>query len=260
MEHNFSSVTDYIASCPQINELTITMSKVMRLELTPENNRFKKYDSVADRLRIFSQLAYKPMKYASEIHKKILPYGYVLDMDLSLDRVKVFVNYVWSVTVAFRGTYTKTLGSIKDNLCSDIAIAFGLESSNKRFHDSNKLFHIVKDKYPGYKIDVTGHSLGGQIAKYVTDRNLDVVDTNYIFSRGSGVFEPFRPKSDKTVDVSNWNDPISLGARLQGGNQLIETSKKDALFAHNIGALCQSRGRCKNLTWLDLLFPLIHHV
>jgi hypothetical protein len=164
----------------------------MRLELTPENNRFKKYDSEADCLRIFSQLAYKPMKYASEIHKKILLYGYVLDTDLSLDRVKVFVNYVYrSVTVAFRGTYTKSLGSIKDDLRSDIAIAFGLESSNKRFHDSNKLFHVVKDKYPGYKIDVTGHSLGGQITKYMTDRNLDVVDTNYIFSRGSGVFEPF---------------------------------------------------------------------
>ena len=79
-----------------------------------------------------------------------------------------------------------------------------------------------------------GHSLGGQLAKYVTEKNLDKVKNNVNFSRGSGLFEPFRKKSNKSIDVSNKNDLISLGARLQGGKQVVEQKKKGLLGSHNL--------------------------
>ena len=39
------------------------------------------------------------------------------------------------------------------------------------------------------------------------------------------------------MDVSNQHDLISMGARLQGGKQVVETKNKGLLEAHNLGAL-----------------------
>jgi putative lipase involved disintegration of autophagic bodies len=79
----------------------------------------------------------------------------------------------------------------KKDLLSDAAILFGAEKHDKRFKDSNQHFQQVKDKYKDFQLDTTGHSLGGQLAKYVTDNNLDKVNTNVNFSRGSGSVRTF---------------------------------------------------------------------
>ena len=63
----------------------------------------------------------------------------------------------------------------------------------------------------------TGHSLGGQISKYVNDKNRGKVHSNIAFSQGTGLLEMFKPKQHNTVDISNNNNIISLDARLQGG-------------------------------------------
>ena len=88
-----------------------------------------------------------------------------------------------------------------------------------------------------YKINTTGHSLGGQLSKYVNDSHKGHVAKNIAFSRGTGLFEPFRKKQGNTVDVSNKHDLISMGARLQGGNQVVEAQAKNLLESHNLGAL-----------------------
>ena len=72
---------------------------------------------------------------------------------------------------------------------------------------------------------------------FQNDENKGVVDTNVAFSRGSGLLEPFRKKQRNTVDVSNKRDVISLGARLQGGKQVIEGSNKSMLGSHSLKTL-----------------------
>jgi hypothetical protein len=97
--------------------------------------------------------------------------------------------------VAYRGTQLNRRKSAKKDLLSDAAILFGAEKHDKRFKESNQHFQQVKDKYKDFQLDTTGHLLGGQLAKYVTDNNLDKVSNNVNFSRGSGLFEPFRKKA-----------------------------------------------------------------
>ena len=114
----------------------------------------------------------------------------------------------------------------------------GHEKHDRQFKQANHHFKGVLDKYgDGYTIDTTGHSLGGQLAKHVNDSHKGRVHRNVAFSRGSGLLEPFRRKQDNTVDVSNKHDWISLGARLQGGKQVVEADKKGLLESHNLGAL-----------------------
>ena len=70
------------------------------------------------------------------------------------------------------------------------------------------------------------------------------VDENLSFSRGSGVFQPFRERPSNTYDYSHKKDLISLGARLskdEGGgraNSFVSgTRVKDALNAHDLDRL-----------------------
>ena len=109
---------------------------------------------------------------------------------------------------------------LKD-LVSDAAIAFGMEKHDKRFKQADDHFKKVSEKYKDYSIDTTGHSLGGQLSKYVNDKNKGKVEKNITFSRGTGLLEPFRKKERNTLDVSNVYDHISIGARFQGGKHVI---------------------------------------
>ena len=83
---------------------------------------------------------------------------------------------------------------------------------------------------------MTGNSLGGQITKHVNDSFKERVKKNVVFSRGTGLLEPFRNKQN-IVDMSNQHDLKSLGARLQGGNQVVETKHEGLLELHNLGVL-----------------------
>lgn len=184
--------------------------------------------------KTFSELGYTPLKDVGSINDKLKNTGYVMDHDLSTDEQKVFYNpHKKKVTISYRGTKPT---SIKD-LHSDWYIATGTEHKNKRFKDSDAHFQKVHSKYNGYEMTTTGHSLGGQISKYVNDKNRGKVHRNVAFSRGTGLFEMFKPKQRNTVDISNNNDLISLGARLQGGKHVIETTPKNFAQAHDLQSL-----------------------
>ena len=118
-------------------------------------------------------------------------------------------------TVAYRGTALNKPSRRK-----------GTEKHDKRFKEANRHFKGVTHKYGDYSISTTGHSLGGQLAKHVNDSHKGRVKTNVVFSRGTGFLEPFHKKQKNEVDVSNQHNLISLGARLQGGNQVVETKHK----------------------------------
>ena len=101
------------------------------------------------------------LKNSEEFNRKASQSGYSLDPDFSTDETKVFVNHNdKKAVVAYRGTHLKGKSALKD-IGSDFALAFGMEKYNKRFQDSDKQFKKIKAKYPDFKLDVTGHSLGG---------------------------------------------------------------------------------------------------
>ena len=210
-------------------------------KLTPKNLKSQYSKSLDPNVKLyqdFSQYAYN--SNTDDVQKKLTDgnTGYQLDPTLSSNEHKVFVHPGEKrAVVAYRGTALGDKKTRFKDLASDAAIAFGFENKDKRFKQADNHFKQVSEKYGDYTIDTTGHSLGGQLSKYVNDNNQGKVSKNVAFSRGSGLLEPFRKKQRNTLDVSNAYDPISLGARLQGGKQVIETKSKGALGAHSLKGL-----------------------
>mmetsp|Transcript_8711 Transcript_8711/g.11476 ORF Transcript_8711/g.11476 Transcript_8711/m.11476 type:complete len:229 (+) Transcript_8711:908-1594(+) len=198
-----------------------------------ENNR--------ERMKIFSQAAY--LKDKQKIEHLIHKYkNYKLDTQLSSSETKVFVNKRnKKVVIAFRGTKLTDGARGAKDVVSDLAIMTGMEKYDKRFKQALKAFDRVRSKYPGYRIDTTGHSLGGQLATYVTRERSDDVTKNISFSRGTGFLEPFRERPKQTTDISHENDIISLGARLSSGKKgssvVDDRANLLPLDAHNLGKL-----------------------
>ena len=186
----------------------------------------------------FAQLGYEPLNNTNRYNEVLHGTGYELDPSLSNEETKVFHNPTTrQVSMAYRGMPLNKPSRWKD-LKSDLAILMGQEKYDTWFKQVNHHFKGVLDKYgDGYNIDTTGHSLGGQLAKHVNDSHKGRVARNVVFSRGTGLLEPFRKKQGNTVDVSNKHDVISMGARLQGGHPVVKTSNKGLLEAHNLGAL-----------------------
>ena len=197
----------------------------------------------------FAEQAYAPLDstgaYRENYHRQraiqrrinanALTNGYLLDKKLSDAETKVFFNPTTKkVSVAYRGTVPTN----RKDLVSDWHILVGTERKDKRFQESAKNFERIRDRYKGYDITTTGHSLGGQLSKYVSDAYPTAVSTNHAFSRGTGIREPFRKKDNRTVDISHGRDVISAMARAQGGKEAIDHSyKMSKLGAHDLGSL-----------------------
>lgn len=65
--------------------------------------------------------------------------------------------------IGYRGS-----ANTRDWVYSDVKIALGTEPSDPRVQKSIRFYEEVKEKYPNYKIVVTGHSLGGRLATLVS--------------------------------------------------------------------------------------------
>ena len=142
----------------------------------------------------FAELGYETDK--AKIQNELDGSGYDLDEGLRSNKTKVFTNPATKeLTVAYCGTdLSKPLWWI--DLRSDVATVTGLERYKPHFKQAKAHFKGVedKDKKEGYKVSITGHSLVGQLSKYVTGENRGALDTNVAFSRGNGLMEPFRKK------------------------------------------------------------------
>ena len=99
--------------------------------------------------------------------------GYDIDTSLSNNKGTVYVNKkTGKVTLAFAGTQVSKKNwrqGVKD-VWADIHIAAGAESSSEEFKKSERQYLAVTQKYGKENVDLTGHSLGGTKAAYLSHK------------------------------------------------------------------------------------------
>lgn len=121
--------------------------------------------------------------------------GYYYSKRLSGDDTAVYVDPASKrVVVASRGTHMEdpfrkssgpavSFGSTLKDMFSDALIATHLTSLDPREHDLEDRISYIKQKYPDFKITLTGHSLGGRLSMDVGKKlQLEA----FAFNPGSG--------------------------------------------------------------------------
>lgn len=142
---------------------------------------------------------------------------YYIDNSLSTVDRTVYVNKsTGKATIAFRGTDTEHKDNTWRDIGADISIVLGLEKYNHRFKNSLNATKAAVAKYGADNVTVTGHSLGGSQAMYVSQKT-GVKGT--VFNPGvspmdaqkDGIDRAFHHKSDYqniNIDVMP-GDPVS---------------------------------------------------
>jgi hypothetical protein len=151
-------------------------------------------------LAVLSKAAYENYKTGDtkETQKMIDEYniGYNIVEDLTDPEYVTAINEEQrKIVIAFRGT-DSTLTNIADDI-ADIEIAAGLAETPilsyvpSRFRTGENIFKKVKEQYPDYEVNLTGHSLGGTVARYIGDRYNEKA---VVFSAGASPLEPYIEK------------------------------------------------------------------
>jgi hypothetical protein len=152
-------------------------------------------------LAVLSKAAYENYKTndTKETQKMIDDYniGYTVVEDLTEPEYVTAVNEEQQkIVVAFRGT-DSSLTNISDDI-ADLEIAAGLAETPilsyvpSRFKTGENIYKQVKEQYPDYELRLTGHSLGGTVARYIGDKYKEKA---VVFSPGATPLEPFIEKT-----------------------------------------------------------------
>jgi len=161
--------------------------------------------------------------------------GYDIIEDFTAPEYITAVNEeAQKVVIGFRGT-DSTLMNIYDDI-ADVEIAAGLPETSlpsyfpSRFKTGEDIYKQVQKAYPGYDMTLTGHSLGGSVARYVGDRNAVKA---VVFNAGQTPLQPVvdtvvgtRPSSTKFY-LTDTLDLISNTSRLTEKNVNIVTTKPE---------------------------------
>lgn len=150
-----------------------------------QNTKRTKEDKVSDeylKYAIMSDAAYKASRQP-------YVYGLGVDKNWKLDRkLTKRNNQVWvnestkEIVVTYRGTKAAR------DFFTDISIALGTQSLTTRFKQSEEHFEDVVDKFgEEYRYVVTGHSLGGSLARHIHHQYQDLVDESHSFNPGQGL-------------------------------------------------------------------------
>jgi len=139
--------------------------------------------------------------------------GWTLDETLSDTWRAVWVNEdSKSVMTSFRGTKEFT------DLPADVHLAMGMPEHSYRFRQTAMLYGDVLDKYDGYNQQLSGHSLGGALNKFVERLYQGRIDEVHNFNPGSGVGDVVKGIHSAITGTVNENvhdyfihgDPLSV--------------------------------------------------
>ena len=144
--------------------------------------------------------------------------GWRIDKSLSGKNHTTYVKDGHAV-VAFSGTRLSHM----DDLKADIAIAFGTHHRNHRFHEALNTIRHVRHKYGHHAVETTGHSLGGSLGMYTSDK-LGV--PAMVFQPGVSPLVNYNNAdySKVTAHVDD-NDPVSNSAKNISSNTGITVYK-----------------------------------
>lgn len=132
--------------------------------------------------------------------------GWAIDRELSGKNHTVYVKNGHAV-VAFSGTRKTHV----DDWKADAAIAFGTHHRNHRFHEALNTIRHVRHKYGHDAVETTGHSLGGSLGMYTSDK-LGV--PAMVFQPGVSPFVNYNKADYSKVQAHvDDNDPISNSAK-----------------------------------------------
>ena len=157
--------------------------------------------------------------------------GYNLDENLSNHNQQVYYNpnnkkLLYSVA----GTHNW------DDVGTDIYLGAGHLKDTNRYKEADRTLKQAKQKYGVNKAMIAGHSLGGSIAGYVGNPDVDSI---YTLDKGATVGQAVR-RGEKAYRTSG--DAISfINANDSNMKTLINPTQqtghfiKDALKAHNVG-------------------------
>ena len=138
----------------------------------------------------------------------------------------VFINKdKKDIVISHRGTNT----SSRSNLQSDVAIGFGTQGSTERFQRAVRKDKKIKNAFPDYTIQLTGHSLGGSIGAQSSREN-KIKGIFYNIGSGvptlSSILSHRQPKDDNITHYSTNYDPISIQSKKFNINQVRVKTKK----------------------------------
>lgn len=126
------------------------------------------------------------------------------DADLSNVNTAVYHNQKTKKThVSNRGSV-----SARDWFVSDLQVAAGAEDYGKRFQDALHTTWKAHDKY-GYNVTTSGHSLGGTLSAYETEKlgNEAWYDHGTSFNMGSSPLGTDNPISERRRTCGSKNPP-----------------------------------------------------
>ena len=172
--------------------------------------------------------------------------GYKVVEDLTEPEYVTAINEEQrKIVVAFRGT-DSSLTNISDDI-ADLEIAAGLAETPilsyvpSRFKTGENIYKQVKEQYPDYELNLTGHSMGGTVARYIGDKYKEKA---VVFSPGATPLEPFIEKTLGTKPstakfyVTDTLDFLSNTVRLTEKNVNIiktkEVNKKRFTGSHDV--------------------------
>ena len=129
---------------------------------------------LTDRLiyAVLSSIAYKTT--LKEKYDELKRFGlkkrfYILPSLTDLNVSTIYDEKSKKIIISFRGTDSKNkTGLLYDDLLTDIFLGFGLLRTTKRFVESKNILEKAIKKYGKKNITLTGHSLGGAIADYLS--------------------------------------------------------------------------------------------
>jgi ribosomal protein L25 (general stress protein Ctc) len=191
---------------------------------------------------------FSSVAYAKDRKSKLKDYklnGWEVDPASNPDMGILYNPKTKEIVYSIRGTNTS---NVKD-LAEDVLITTGLSRFSPRAKRLTKLIKKTNNRFSDYDKVVTGHSLGANLAKTISDKTkIPAV----VFSRGSSpvnnnpvtkLWDKIFKKESQTTNYSVPGDVISVSARKFGDDKQVKVEAKPNKSEHSIDNFIDGAGK-----------------